>query len=219
MFHRIIVVFLFLLFGGMANAVPLSDLVSEQAEYQMGYEMPENGQFDISFFNIDDFDVSHISDFVMDKGTGKFVVEAVKDDGETVRIAGLAILLVEVPVALRKIMPSEIITESDIVLDKVHYNRVSPLAILDTNLIVGYQVRRMLSQGKPIIESSITPPIVVSKGERVTIIYKDNAMTLTAPGKSLDEGYKGKEVRIVNLVSNKTVLGVAIEDGIVEIQN
>ena len=218
LFRIFLTVFLFI-WGGVANAIPLSSLVTEKAEVEMGYEMPENGHFKITFFNIEDFDVSHVSNFIMDKGTGKFVVDAITENGEYSKIAGMAVLMVEVPLALKRLMPGQIINNDDIVIDKIHYNRVSPLAVLNVELIVGSEVRRMISQGKPIIESSVGPPIIISKGERVTILLKDSTLTLTAPGKSLDEGYKGKEVRVVNLVSNKTVLGIAVEDGIVEILN
>lgn len=211
--------FIFLWSGISAYATPLSVLVSEKAEEFMAYEMPENGSFDISFFNLDDFEVAVINNFAMDRGTGRFVVDVIDNNGNSSKIAGLALLMVEVPLATRQIMPNEIISESDISLQKILFNRVSPLSVTDTEKLIGFQVKRMISQGKPILDNSITPPILVKKGDRVVISFQDGNMTLTAPGKSLDEGYRGKEIRIVNLISNKTVLGVAVKDGLVEIQN
>jgi flagella basal body P-ring formation protein FlgA len=90
---------------------------------------------------------------------------------------------------------------------------------LDKNELIGMQSHRLLAQGRPVLENSITPPIVIEKGQKVEILYSDGAMTLTAPGKALDQAYKGKQIKVVNLISNKTLTVIAQNEDIVEISN
>ncbi len=42
-------------------------------------------------------------------------------------------------------------------------------------------------------------------------------LALRSPGRALSDAHEGQEIRIVNLISNKTVIGIATGDGTVEI--
>lgn len=195
----------------------LSVLIAERAEQEYGYEMPETGQISVSYFNASDFPAHTLLDFYYEKNTGKFLAVTFDEDGKQVKVAGLAIVSVSIPVPTRRIMPNEIILKSDLILATLPLSRVSSFAILDASELLGMQVRRMLAQGRPIPEQSITPPIIVKKGSRVEVIYRDGAMELTAPAKALSDAYLGQEVKVVNLISNKHVVAVASGDGVVEI--
>lgn len=203
--------------GTQALSAPLSVLVAERAEIEHGYEMPVSGSFEISYFNYNDFDTQVIYDFYYEKATGKFIAVAIDENGNNVKVAGLALLVVDVPVPNKRIMPEELVTEADITVAKLPFARVGSFAIMDKQSLIGMQARRMLAQGRPVPEQSVTPPIIVKKGSKVEIRYSDGAMKLSAPGKALYDGYKGQEVKVVNLVSNKHVVGTATREGIVEI--
>ena len=158
-----------------------------------------------------------IIDFYYEQGTGKFVAAVFDDNGTMIKVPGLAMLVVDVPVPNKRIMPEEIIGEADISIAKLPYARVGSFAIIDQGELMGMQARRMLAQGRPVPEQSVTPPIVVKKGSKVEIRYENGAMKLTAPGKALYDAYTGQSVKVVNLVSNKHVVGIAASKGIVEI--
>ena len=64
---------------------------------------------------------------------------------------------------------------------------------------------------------SITAPLIIDRGDKISILYDDGGLVLTAPGRALDDAHQGQELRIVNLVSNKPLRGVALQDGIVEV--
>ena len=165
--------------------------------------MPET---QIAVSNVNDFPAHTLLDFYYEKNTGKFLAVTFDQDGKQVKVAGLAIVSVSIPVPTRRIMPNEIISKSDLILATLPLSRVSTFAMLDTSELIGMQVRRMLAQGRPIPEQSITPPIIVKKGSRVEVIYRDGAMELTAPAKALNDAYLGQEVKVVNLISNKHVV-------------
>lgn len=204
---------------GSVSAEPFTTLVKEKSEQEFGLQMPTNGQFEIKLFNTEDFDAHLITDFQLDKNSGQFIASAIREDGKETRVAGLSMLTISVPVPVRRIMPDEIISEEDVVMDKILQGRVGVFSIQNKDDLLGKQSRRMLAQGRPVAEQSVTPPIIIDKGERVEIVYTDGDMTLRAPGKALDEAYKGKEIRIVNLISNKTLVGIAQSQDRVEILN
>ena len=82
---------------------------------------------------------------------------------------------------------------------------------------MGQQVRRMLPEGRPVMVQSVMAPLVIDQGERVRIRFDDGAIVLTAPGRALNDAASGDTVRVVNLVSNVSLVGTAQADGTVEI--
>jgi flagella basal body P-ring formation protein FlgA len=64
---------------------------------------------------------------------------------------------------------------------------------------------------------SVSKPIIIDRGDRISIRYDDGLLALSAPGKALGDAHEGQEIRVVNLASNTSLTGVAVEKGIVEI--
>ena len=209
-----IVVFLLLLMP--VNAADISLLISERAEQEFGPAMPVNGAFTIRLGQGLPEQGEFIKEFWIDQDSGQFIANVVTEYGEIVRVWGLAALTVPVPVVNRRMMPEEIVTASDITLIDMHWARVHAFAITNQDDLLGMQVKRMLSAGRPVHRQAVIPPIVVARGERVTIELRNGPLQLTAAGKAIGDAHKGQEVRVVNLASNKTITAVAKGDGVVE---
>jgi flagella basal body P-ring formation protein FlgA len=118
----------------------------------------------------------------------------------------------------RRVQPDEIIQPRDIEMIDMAWARVHAFAITDYEELVGMQVRRMLAPGRPVHHQSVTPPVIVSRGDQVTIELQYGALKLTAKGKAIADAHLGQEVRVVNLSSNKTITAIATGDGLVEAQ-
>lgn len=201
-----------------AAAVPVADLVSERAEQEVGPAMPPNGSFDIRLAQGTPSDGEFINEFWIDTNTGQFIANLVTETGNIRRIQGLAILSIPVPVVNRRVLPEEILTEQDIQMVDMPWARVHAFAITELDGLNGMQVRRILNPGRPVHRQSVIPPIVVARGDRVTIELKHGPLQLTAAGKAITDAHLGQEVRVVNLASNKTITAVARADGVVEAQ-
>lgn len=201
-----------------AMAVPVTELVAERAEQEVGPAMPPNGSFDIRLAQGTPMEGEFINEFWIDPNTGQFIANLVTDAGNIRRIQGLAILSIPVPVVNRRVMPEEILTEHDIQMVDMPWARVHAFAVTEFDALNGMQVRRMLNPGRPVHRQSVTPPIVVARGDRVTIELKHGPLQLTAAGKAITDAHLGQEVRVVNLASNKTITAVARADGVVEAQ-
>jgi flagella basal body P-ring formation protein FlgA len=206
-----------LMLAAPALAEPLDVLIEERARAEYGTTLPDAGQFEITVKDDLLGDVVTLAEFWMDIQTGKFLANAVLSTGDVQRIGGLALVTVPVPVPARRLLPDQIIGDADLVLAHLPLGRVGGYVITDAEEIVGKQVRRVLSPGRPIQSQSIIQPLVIDRGDRVEIHFSDGLLALTSPGRALSDAHRGQEIRIVNLISNKTVTAIATGDGTVEI--
>lgn len=200
----------------IASADSVAELVEERARATLGTTLPDNGRFTINY-QPDINDALLISRFWMDPATGQFLAETVGETGEVQRISGLALVTVPVPVPARRLMPNDIITLADLVVIELPLGRLNSFSVTDEMELVGQQVRRMLPEGRPVMTQSVMAPLVIDRGDRVRIRFEDGALVLTAPGRALGDAAAGDTVRVVNLVSNLTLVGTASGDGIVEV--
>ncbi|GAA6209909.1 hypothetical protein NBRC116601_32020 [Cognatishimia sp. WU-CL00825] len=204
--------------AGSAFAAQITDLIAERATQEYGPAMPANGRFSIRMDQSLPDSGEYIQEFWIDRDTGQFIANIITDRGGIQRVWGLAVLTVPVPVVNRRIMPNEIIAATDVETIEMPWARVHAFAVTEVAQLQGMQVRRMLSPGRPVHHQSVIPPIVVSRGQRVTIELQHGPLKLSAIGKAIGDAHKGQEVRVVNLASNKTIIAIALSDGVVEAQ-
>lgn len=203
--------------AGPLHAEAITTLIAEKASETFGYALPAHSEFNVSMRSAEPSEAQFISDFWMDRDTGQFIANAVTKSGETRRVSGLAALMIPVPVPTRRIMPDTILTKQDFQVVSLPYARVGTYAVTSLDQLAGQQVRRMLSPGRPVMSQSVAPPLVIDRGDRVSIRYTKGPMSLSAPGRAITSAQADQEVRVINLSSNKTVTGIARTSGIVEI--
>ena len=203
---------------GTSRAALISDLIAERAVQEYGPALPPNGQFTIRLAEGLPSDGEFIQEFWIDQKSGQFIANVVTQYGDVKRVWGLAVLSVPVPVVNRRVQPDEILQPRDIEMINIAWARVHAFAITEYEELVGMQVRRMLSPGRPVHHQSVTQPIIVERGDKVTIELQYGALQLTAAGKAITDAHLGQELRVVNLSSNKTITAIAKGDGLVEAQ-
>lgn len=201
----------------LVNAEALDVLIQEKAIETYGSTMPDYGSFDVVFHSGSIKEAMVISAFWMDISTGQFVANAVTQDGGVRRVGGLALLGLEVPVPNRRMLPDEIITKQDITVERLPYARVGSYAVIETKSLIGKQVKRILSKGRPIMTQSIMEQRIIGRGDLIKIRYSDGLLKVTAPGRALSDASRGQDIKIVNLVGNKTLIGIASAEGLVDI--
>ncbi|MCE8008960.1 flagellar basal body P-ring formation chaperone FlgA [Aestuariivita sp.] len=206
-------------FADTARATAVADLVAERAVLDLGVEMPATGRFEVMMPGDAPTQGVMIREFWIDHQTGQFIANLVTQEGGLRRISGLAILKMPVPVTRRRLLPDEIITAEDIEITELPWQRVHAFAVLEPRDLIGKQVKRLIAQGRPVQLQSVIPPIVIARGDEVKIELRHGALQLITTGKAISDAHLGQEVRVVNLSSNKTIIGIARGDGIVEARN
>jgi flagella basal body P-ring formation protein FlgA len=81
--------------------------------------------------------------------------------------------------------------------------------------VKGMQARRVLSAGRPFRSDDVRRPIIVTKGQTVTMEFSVPGVQLSAVGRAMSEGGIGDTVTIQNPVSYRMISGVVTAPGTV----
>ena len=162
-----------------------------------------------------------IEDLALDQRSRRFsaLVVAPSDDpaARRVRVTGRVFEMTEVPVFGRRLLAGTVIRKGDIQWIKVRADHIQRDTITDTKDLIGLETTRSLRDGKPIRVSEVRRPVMVTKGNFVTMVLRGPTMLLTARGRAQESGSKGDVIRITNTQSNQLVEAVVTGPGSVSV--
>jgi flagella basal body P-ring formation protein FlgA len=81
--------------------------------------------------------------------------------------------------------------------------------------VKGMQARRVLAAGQPFRGDDVRRPIVITKGQTVTMEFNAPGVQLTAMGRAMSEGGIGDTVTVQNPASYRMVSGIVTAPGTV----
>ena len=136
-------------------------------------------------------------------------------DAQRQRISGRLVVEVEVAAPNRAIAMNEIIGREDVEKIKLPRERIPADTITDAVQLIGKSARHLLKADQPLRAGDVEEPLVVHKGDLVTIEIRTPSMELTAQGKALDDAAMGATVRVTNTQSSRTVETTAAGPGVV----
>jgi flagellar basal body P-ring formation protein FlgA len=79
--------------------------------------------------------------------------------------------------------------------------------------VLGMVASRTLLPGRSIPMSALSPPKLVRTGAKVKLLYVDGALTITATGDALQDGFVGQTVKVRNGDSGVILSGRVRSDG------
>src|SRR5579862_24088 len=145
----------------------------------------------------------------LDARTGRFSALVSAPPGNTdaprLRLTGRLVILVSVAVSNRAIAANEIVGRDDVEQLKMPRERLAADAITDPDQLIGKSARHSLRAEQPLRLSDVQAPIVVHKGDLVSVELRTSTMELSTQGKALEDGALGTTVRVVNTQSNRTI--------------
>lgn len=74
-----------------------------------------------------------------------------------------------------------------------------------------YRARRGVNAGQPVTTDLIESPPLMTKGDKVVLLYETGALRLETPAEVLADARAGETVQVRNMLSKKQVLGRAID--------
>ena len=131
----------------------------------------------------------------------------------TIYLRGRVTTLVSIPVLNAPINRSELIVESDIVFQEMEIDADLQGVFIDPKQIAGKIAVRNLIAGKPVRQSDLKAPQLISRGQSVNITSRAGGLIVTMKGKALGNARAGDRLWVQNQSSNKRVEGEVTPEG------
>lgn len=131
-------------------------------------------------------------------------------------ITGRYFLLSEIWVPAQNIQKGEVIAPEMLKQVTVRQNRIKPSFVTDKERLVGKEAQKLLKEGKIVIDRDIGNPMLIKKGDVVTVVYRTDKMQITAKVEALGDGGKGDKIEMLNPKSKKMLFGSVIDKDTVE---
>ncbi len=147
------------------------------------------------------------------------IVSAPAGDPAAVRqhVTGRLVFRTAVPALLHAVAPGAIIAADDIGSVTVRRDRLAVDTVSDPQQLISRTPRRAIEAGAPIRLGDLERPILVHKGELVSIQLQTANLQLTAQGKALEDGTQGALVHIANITSNRVIDATVVGSGTVSV--
>jgi flagella basal body P-ring formation protein FlgA len=122
---------------------------------------------------------------------------------------------VRIVVPAHDIARGDTISESDLTFASVDGAALMSGVPTKMNEVLGLQARRVLAAGQPFRSDDVRRPIVVTKGQTVTMQFAVPGVELTAMGRAMSEGGVGDTVTVQNPVSYRMISAIVTAPGTV----
>jgi len=122
---------------------------------------------------------------------------------------------VRIVVPAHDIARGDTIAESDLTYIQVDGSTLMSGVVTSMATLTGMQTRRMLHAGESLRGDDVRHPVVVAKGQTVTMIFSAPGVELTAMGRAMSEGGVGDTVTIQNPASYRMITATVSGPGTV----
>ncbi|MEM9015139.1 MAG: flagellar basal body P-ring formation chaperone FlgA [Pseudomonadota bacterium] len=141
--------------------------------------------------------------------SGRFVIRL--SDATPNAIAGMARIRAALPVLRRQAARGQIINETDLDFLEI---AIAPgeRVLQNENEIIGMEARRTLAANEALRRSDLRAPVLISKGDLVTLTYKTEGIRLSHQGVAMDSGGRGDVIAVRNVQSERILRGI-VADG------
>ncbi len=150
-----------------------------------------------------------LADFNMPASGGAFsaIVKVTGDDGraQTVNLRGMAERIKRIPTLRHSVKNGEVIGEGDIVWVEQPANSVRKDVVLDQDIIIGSTPRKTINANELIRPEDLQLPLLVNRGDIVTMVFNHNGMYLTTKGRAMADGAKGQIIKVSNVGSSRMI--------------
>jgi flagella basal body P-ring formation protein FlgA len=132
---------------------------------------------------------------------------------ERVTLSGSAYAVIGVPTLTQDIVAGEPVSTAGLSTIDVPAARVSTAMITAPEAIIGQVARRPIRANTPLFASDFTKPVLVRKGDTITILAEMPGIRISAQGKAMTNGARGDVVSFMNTSSRRTVEARIVDAG------
>ena len=150
-----------------------------------------------------------VAQFDVDPSSGRFsallTVTSTNMPDAQLRLTGHVQEMTEVPVLRRRLLPGEIIAAGDLGWSKIRASLARGDVVQAPAQAIGLAVKHAVQPDQPIIVAELGRPMIVQKGEAMTLTLESPGLTVTARGIAAEPGGLGDHIRVLNELAHMTV--------------
>lgn len=159
---------------------------------------------------------TEVPDTARSRGRTTVVVRCPGEGGWSIYVSGIIDVYDRVVVLRESIARGETLTRSKLGVQERNTARLQYGYFRHPEQVVGRVARRALPSGTVLTPGSVAAPLLVRRGERVTLVATRGPVTVHTQGKALGDGSRGDRIRVRNLRSKRIVEGEVVARGVVK---
>jgi len=206
--------------GDMIREEVISKLKADGSTKDRSFEIAFDGrnlEVDLPIEQVPDFKLENFSYDPTNKQFHADLTAQTPRGPSVTPISGRVSIKRSVPVLAHRLEGGTTIGAADLDWIQVPEDRVTADVVTEANQLINHEVRRDTAEGDLLRSRDVIPPRLVQRGSLVTMRIETPYITVTAQGKSEQDGAEGETVRVINTQSNRVIEGVVTGPGIVEI--
>lgn len=122
---------------------------------------------------------------------------------------------VRIVVPAHDIARGQTIMDSDLTFSTVPGTALMSGTVTSVAAVKDMEARRMLRAGEALRSDDVRRPVVVTKGQTITMLFRAPGVELTAMGRAMGEGGVGDTITVQNPASFRMITGVISAAGTV----
>ncbi|GAA0773486.1 flagellar basal body P-ring formation protein FlgA [Roseibium denhamense] len=152
--------------------------------------------------------------------TGHFTtvgMVATENGYQPLTMTGLAVEMVDILALAQPLRRGDILKEGDLSTIRMPRTKVTTGAVVDADEIIGKEARSNIRANSPLARKDFQRPVLVKRGDKVTVTYLMTGMKLTSRAQAMDDGAKGDVIDVMNLTSRRIVPAIISSRGQVRV--
>lgn len=153
-------------------------------------------------------------------GRRRFDVQLVQHDATVATVTVRADIDTYGPVVtVREAVPrGTVLRIEDLNVEEREVTSTRGHVLRDPQHAVGKETKVALVPGAPVTSDALANPMLVQRGDLVTLVVETPALRVSMPGEALEAGAKGAGVRVKNRESQQEIAGTVVDRGVVLVQ-
>lgn len=129
--------------------------------------------------------------------------------GNDIKVRGSISKIVYLPVLNKTISPGQIIQKEDIEYTSFPEHKIANNVVQNEEALIGKTLRRRIMNAGDILNiNDVVSPIVIKRGDLVTMRVENSSFIITARGKAQGSAAIGETVQVMNLESKRLIDGI-----------
>ncbi|MGL5602346.1 MAG: flagellar basal body P-ring formation chaperone FlgA [Silvania sp.] len=147
----------------------------------------------------------------------RYEVSCPGPQGWSLTVAVKASVRVPLVTSAQMLERGRVIGPADVVMSEQNVALIQDQGFSAPQQVVGQTVKRRINAGQTLTASLLDRPVLIERGQSVTLIINNQGIQASTAGEALKQGRQGEMIRVRNSSSQRIVEGLVESSGVVRI--